>query len=464
MESVRLGPEPRPSRGALLRAVAVGAALLLLFAAVFANARAASWVAERSAFLSLIQTAQSEAQLAQAQLAQAILLAVDYEAGLTVTETLDRSIDDARRRLGSVRTLTTEGTLGGDSLATAGNAYTKAAFVLLDEIANGKVTEAKASAQEDAQALYEVLATELAAERQVVEEQITQSGDLAGTVADISALLIALLLPATVILAYRGLARRQLRQATLEAQLAAERELGQTKDEFIANISHELRTPLTGISGFAHVLEDTALEDPETALELVNLIIAESGELSRMVDDLLTVARDNAGVLSFHLEAVDVRSELESVVQPFERFTGRIPVLVPPVGVVADPIRFRQVFRNLVANARHHGGPAVRIECRVVGSRLACSVIDDGNGVPPELEERLFERYVHRGEEPLVAGSLGLGLAIVRLLTREMGGDVVYDRHEEETWFTVSLPLAEVNLDELAGSEPRLRISGTAHA
>ncbi len=90
-----------------------------------------------------------------------------------------------------------------------------------------------------------------------------------------------------------------------------------------------------------------------------------------------------------------------------------------------------------------HGGPTIRVRGREAGEDYLVQVIDDGDGVPEDLEPRLFERFIHRGDRPLVVGSVGLGLAITKVLAEGMGGTIDYQRHAGRTVFAVRLRPAE---------------------
>jgi signal transduction histidine kinase len=287
-----------------------------------------------------------------------------------------------------------------------------------------------------------VIAASLASARNQLLADIGAARSANGMAATISGFVLVLLVPGAMIISYRSIARRQVRRAELENKLAAERELSRSKDEFIANISHELRTPLTSIYGFARVLENGSIYEPEVAHELLDLVITESLELERMVDDLLTAARASDGVLSYKLDVVDLRAELAEVLPAFERQGGSIPIAIEAVPVIADPLRLRQVLRNLIANARKHGGTEILVLGGRVGDRYELRVVDDGEGVPSDLFEALFERFVHAAARPLVAGSVGLGLHIARTLARGMGGDLEYRRDGGRTHFILSLNLA----------------------
>ena len=144
----------------------------------------------------------------------------------------------------------------------------------------------------------------------------------------------------------------------------AEKTVGRAKDQFIANISHELRTPLTSIYGFSEILVEQGLIDPDEAHTLISLINEESAELNRMVEDLLTVARAEAGTIAYNFVDLRLANELATVVRPLQRAGMAIEVACPSLRVQADQLRTRQVLRNLLSNAHRWGGDEVLIVAR----------------------------------------------------------------------------------------------------
>ena len=187
--------------------------------------------------------------------------------------------------------------------------------------------------------------------------------------------------------------------------------------------------------------EDPAFAESDTAHELLDMIISESADLSRMVEDLLTTARLDAGALHYTFDNVTVTEEIDEVVGPMLRSGLEIAVVAEPGIIRVDQLRYRQILRNLVSNARKYGGPTIRIRGWIEEHRYVTVVEDDGEGIPTELENRLFERYIHQGHQPLVLGSVGLGLSIVRALAEGQGGSVHYERVDGWTRFVVVVPL-----------------------
>jgi signal transduction histidine kinase len=285
--------------------------------------------------------------------------------------------------------------------------------------------------------------------RDSLSDEVEASDALLGRIGNFARFMVAFLIPMAVIIVYRELMKRQQRQADLESRLEVERQLNVAREEFVANASHELRTPLTSIVGLSMLLaeNETIRRDPGAA-ELLAIVISESDDLARMVEDLLTTARLDAGALTLVFEDVDVGTEMPETVDPLTRSGQPIAVNVEPGVVRTDRLRFRQLLRNLLSNARKYGGENIRVEGRVEGRTYLCAVIDDGPGVPTEIEDRLFERFVHQGHQTATKDSVGLGLSIVHALAQGMGGSVSYERLNEETHFILRLPLASAKAAE----------------
>ncbi|GIU92063.1 MAG: two-component sensor histidine kinase [Acidimicrobiia bacterium] len=177
-------------------------------------------------------------------------------------------------------------------------------------------------------------------------------------------------------------------------------ELTHAKERLIANVSHGLRTPLTGIVGFAHVLSER-LRDPEDR-EACSAILSQAAELGRIVDDLVTSARVDAGLVDVTPVEVWVSEQLDQVVEFLDLLGVPVNVDCEEALVRVDPEKFRQVLRNLVVNAHQHGRPQVRVEGGVRGDRYILSVVDRGPGVPVELQPVMFERFPDRPDRPIV--------------------------------------------------------------
>ena len=376
-----------------------------------------------------------------------MLLAEDGSLGVADPDTVDRAVGEAQTTLDELNNRIAELTdaAGDDAGFTILAADLRAeSETMLARAAAGDIAEAGRLLAGSVKQAFEALRDAVATEQNDREAALTSVDDIASRIGNIARFLVAFLLPLAAVLAYRYAARRQLHvsEIQLDARLAAEHQVIRAKDEFIANMSHELRTPLTSIYGFSELLLETGMIDPDSAMDLVGMINKESAELSRMVENLLISARVEAGAIVYSFQSVTAAEELDAVLEPLTRVGATIETDVPDAAVWADPLRVRQILRNLVSNALRHGGSTVRVEGAVSGDRLEITVLDDGGGVPPEKVDRLFTRYIHQGDEALTVGSVGLGLAVVKALVDGMDGEVRYRRSNGWSRFQFALPLA----------------------
>lgn len=226
-----------------------------------------------------------------------------------------------------------------------------------------------------------------------------------------------------------------------------ETNLARSKDTFIANVSHGLRTPLTGVVGFAHLLDAADLAGEER--EAAQMIIAESAELSRMVDDLVTAAQLDSGGLTTDVRSVPMLEEVEKVLDFMDLLGAEVGLDLMDVDVLVDPAHLGQVLRNLVTNAHRHGKPTITVRGAVTNGKYICHVVDQGPGVPPTDQNRLFTRFSSSVLGGQFTGSVGLGLAVVAELTQRMGCEISYRRIRGETQFVLSIPLAETQSREM---------------
>ena len=214
---------------------------------------------------------------------------------------------------------------------------------------------------------------------------------------------------------------------------------------FAADASHELRTPVATIRGHAELAMRHPGPVPPEVARALERVAAESGRMGEMVDDLLLLARLDAGR---PLESVPVdltRLVLDGVddaraAGPDHRWTLDLPE--EPVTVSGDAHRLQQVVANLLANARLHTpvGTKVSVSLAEEPGAIALRVADDGPGVPDDVRSTVFERFTHADRRRPGAGSgAGLGLAIVAAVIDAHGGTVELDSRPGATVFTVRL-------------------------
>ncbi|MBO1418680.1 cell wall metabolism sensor histidine kinase WalK [Streptomyces sp. FH025] len=215
---------------------------------------------------------------------------------------------------------------------------------------------------------------------------------------------------------------------------------------FAADASHELRTPVAAVRGHAELALRHPGEVPGPVRHSLERIDAEAVRMGAIVEDLLLLARLDAGRPLAEEEVDLTRIALNAVTDaraagPDHRWRLALPE--EPVLVRGDEHRLSQVVANLLANARTHtpSGTGVELRLEHAGERVELSVVDDGPGIAPELLGRVFERFV-RGDRARsrATGSTGLGLAIVEAVVQAHGGTVEAASRPGRTVFTVRLP------------------------
>ncbi|MFF2778607.1 sensor histidine kinase [Streptomyces sp. NPDC058052] len=220
--------------------------------------------------------------------------------------------------------------------------------------------------------------------------------------------------------------------------------------QFVADASHELRTPLASIRGYAELTRRGREECGPDTRHALGRIESEATRMTGLVEDLLLLARLDAGrPLSYETTdlvplVVDAVGDARAA-GPGHHWRLELPGEDGPPAVRADPARLQQVLLNLLANARTHTPPGTTVTARVrgEGAAVAVEVEDDGPGIPPELLPAVFERFA-RGDasRSRQAGSTGLGLAIVRAVVAAHGGEVTVDSAPGRTVFRVRFPVA----------------------
>ncbi len=203
--------------------------------------------------------------------------------------------------------------------------------------------------------------------------------------------------------------------------------------DFVANVSHELKTPLTSIQGFSQALLDGTAGDPEAAARSARVIHEEAERMRRLVDDLLVLARIDAGQIVMAQNPVDLPSLLRGCIENLEpqaMAAGVALELTAPEAlyVSGDADRLAQVFTNLLDNGVAHTPPdgrvAVHVQRADPGQWIEVTVTDTGEGVAAEELPRIFERFYQVDRARRHSRGAGLGLAIVREIVLAHGGGV----------------------------------------
>jgi signal transduction histidine kinase len=230
----------------------------------------------------------------------------------------------------------------------------------------------------------------------------------------------------------------------LQASDAHLRETLESQRRFVADASHELRTPLTAIRGNAGMLRSVAEMSPEDRAESIEEIHREAERMSRLVGDLLALARADAG-RELRREPVNLAALVRGVAAQAARLSDGREVAVDaqgPVAVAGDPDALRQLALILLDNAVKYTPPGGRITVRLDAGdgEARLTVADTGIGIAAEHLPHIFERF-YQADPARTEGGTGLGLAIARWIAEQHGGHIEVDSTPGQgSTFTVSLP------------------------
>ncbi len=227
----------------------------------------------------------------------------------------------------------------------------------------------------------------------------------------------------------------------------------QSQRDFVANVSHELKTPLTSIQGFSQALLDGTASTPDSTARTARVIHQEAERMRRMVDDLLVLARFDAGQVTLARDQVELGPLLRGCVEKLtpQAQTARVTLAldVPEQLVVTgDADRLAQVFANLIDNSVAHTPAEGKVTIamrRAAENAVEITVTDTGEGIPPEALSRVFERFyqVDKSRKRAHARSrgAGLGLAITKEIVEAHGGAITAESVVGlGSKFTVRLP------------------------
>lgn len=237
--------------------------------------------------------------------------------------------------------------------------------------------------------------------------------------------------------------------------------LERVRRDFVANLSHEMKTPLTAIRGFSETLLDGALEGPPEQKRFLGIIRQHAVRLSHLTDDLMRLARIEAGKLEAEPVPLGIETVVESVLESARLKAGdrsleaRVADDARPVRT--DPTLLTEILENLVDNAIQYSASDGRIEVATkFGDKdVRVSVSDNGVGIPKAHLGRIFERFYRvdpaRSRE---VGGTGLGLAIAKHTVEVLGGRIeVESAPKKGSEFTVILPAPDVPLREIAAED-----------
>jgi signal transduction histidine kinase/CheY-like chemotaxis protein len=258
-----------------------------------------------------------------------------------------------------------------------------------------------------------------------------------------------------------ALAERERLQHELRLRIDQLHEADRRKDEFLAMLAHELRNPLAPIQNALEILALPGASEATTA-QAEEILARQVQHLTRLVDDLLDIARISRGKIELRKERVAldaiVTRAVESARPLIDARRHTLTVSLPPESVTldADPTRIAQVVSNLLNNAAKYSDPngQIWLAARREGDRLAIHVRDRGIGISPELLPTIFDLFVQasRGHDR-THGGMGIGLTLVRRLVELHGGTIeaASAGPSQGSEFTIRLPLASVEPVGAAG-------------
>ena len=233
-------------------------------------------------------------------------------------------------------------------------------------------------------------------------------------------------------------------------------QVSQAKSDFMAKMSHELRTPLNSIIGFSEVLlpETASPIDQSTHDEFLNYIHVSAKHLLHLIDSILDLSKIESGKMTLEPSEFDLVVLLEDVkitalpMLAIKKHTLEIEVSEGIPTIFADESKMRQIFLNLISNAHKFtpNGGKIKITCQLHNRRwLHCSVIDNGIGIAPQDQQRIFKEFGQVRGSPKARGQgVGLGLSIAKRLVELHGGNIwVVSAVNCGSTFTFSIPITK---------------------
>lgn len=431
---------------ATVLAVALAAGAWIVTSFLFANSQGTEMVARDAAVQLRTEETLSAATLARSLMSEALVLRSSFPETGPDDTTFKSVVSQARQALADTtrRAETVRAEIGQDApgLRDAVDDFVSASEDLL-QVLGASSTPRTAGARTSAVAeTFETVTEILVRERDERERHIAAVRAGVDDVAGAARFLVAFSTPAVVVVAYLVVIRRRQRRELDEEEARRLVELRKARDEFLGAVAHELRTPLTAVVGAAQMLRNQAEPlEPTAREEMIDILAVQTVELADLVDNLLIFARANVGELSLQSQVVDVGSLVDKITQGWSHDDLKRLRVQGEADVLADPLRLKQVLKNLLTNALRHGGD--RIEVRIISDEpnVRIDVVDNGPEIPEQVRNRMFEPY-EQWRVPGQPATLGLGLTVARSLTRQMNGDLHYADRPTESAFTAVLPSA----------------------
>lgn len=225
--------------------------------------------------------------------------------------------------------------------------------------------------------------------------------------------------------------------------------------EFVSSVCHELKTPMASIKAYTELLRDGDIETEEERIEVCGFIEAQVDRLTRLVNNMLNLARIQSGVIKVQREDCELNDLLHPALETVRQLADEKGIRILPelsdlyLAVHVDKDLLNQAVVNLLSNAVKYTPPGgeVRLRSRLDGDRAVIEVKDTGMGIPPESLPRLFERFYRVPRNNAAAPGTGLGLALVKYIAADLhnGSIAVQSEVDKGSTFSVSLPFGHRN-------------------
>lgn len=242
--------------------------------------------------------------------------------------------------------------------------------------------------------------------------------------------------------------------------------LNRRQSNFIDSVTHELKSPIASLKLYLQTLSRRSVSQSQRD-DFHRTMMADVERLDQLINHLLDAARIERGADAAEPEEVRLDELLRhccrAVCVRYDVPQETIDLCAPPLVIQSRPTELDILFRNLIDNAVKYGGapPHVRVTAAAAGQRVIIKVCDNGQGIPPNLRRKVFGRFVRLGSElERSKPGTGLGLYLVRSVTRSLGGTVHIETHQQQSGTTFCVTLPHLISQDQAAQQPQPILSG----
>jgi signal transduction histidine kinase len=236
----------------------------------------------------------------------------------------------------------------------------------------------------------------------------------------------------------------------LKDTILEQHEIEKRRKRLIASITHDLRTPLTSIQGYVEAIQDGIVKDQTTFDQYIETILTKTNQLNHLIDDLSVYTKQELGEFTLNLERINsgvlLNAYFNHKFMEFKYSPLNLVLNKPFIStfILVDPYRFNQILDNIIGNATKYAKSKIEIWTKVVDYHLQIQIKDDGDGIPQDVLDHIFDPFfmVNKVKDQKEKGGSGLGLAIVKQLTEGHSGKIEVTSEEGKgTCFTIDIPL-----------------------